>query len=52
MQLAIYRRGEKGEDQRLSLPGADLDWAALDREAERRWGRGLIRICSWLACQP
>lgn len=48
MVRALYRRRHSNEDLAIQIPGVDLDFAALDREAERRWGPGLIRIASWL----
>lgn len=45
---ALYRRPRSFDDLVFSLPGTALDFPAIDAEAERRWGRGLIRIASWL----
>ena len=52
MVRALYRRRHSNEDLALQIPGSSLDFAALDREAERRWGRGLIRIASWISAAP
>ena len=48
MLHALYRRRGQHDDLALTMPGNELDFAALDAAAARRWGGVLIRIASWV----
>lgn len=56
MICAIYGHrhpyGKFSDERTITLPLPTLDCAASDAEAERRFGRGLNRIASWLAREP